>query len=84
MRVIDLLTDTGQPIANVGDLYSNVDKILNDEKSLKDVNSNPLRTAQRARRGVCFSGISMPAASYITGQTICIDGGMTINGFFFQ
>ncbi|KMS96448.1 hypothetical protein BVRB_9g225020 [Beta vulgaris subsp. vulgaris] len=25
--------------------------------------------------------LCMPAASYITGQTICIDGGLTVNGF---
>ncbi|OMO90471.1 Short-chain dehydrogenase/reductase SDR [Corchorus olitorius] len=25
--------------------------------------------------------LCLPAASYITGQTICIDGGMTVNGF---
>ncbi|GLT65092.1 hypothetical protein SLA2020_375440 [Shorea laevis] len=28
--------------------------------------------------------LCMPAASYITGQTICVDGGQTVNGFFFQ
>ncbi|GKV32950.1 hypothetical protein SLEP1_g41512 [Rubroshorea leprosula] len=28
--------------------------------------------------------LCMPAASYITGQTICVDGGATVNGFFFQ
>ncbi|KAL9415903.1 hypothetical protein AB3S75_039159 [Citrus x aurantiifolia] len=26
--------------------------------------------------------LCMPAASYITGQTICVDGGFTVNGFF--
>jgi tropinone reductase I len=26
--------------------------------------------------------LCMPAASYITGQTICVDGGVTVNGFF--
>ena len=25
--------------------------------------------------------LCLPAASYITGQSICIDGGATINGF---
>ncbi|KAL9412819.1 hypothetical protein AB3S75_041471 [Citrus x aurantiifolia] len=28
--------------------------------------------------------LCMPAASYITGQTVCIDGGFTVNGFFFN
>lgn len=27
--------------------------------------------------------LCLPAASYITGQTICVDGGFTINGFSF-
>ncbi|XP_021811158.1 tropinone reductase homolog At1g07440-like isoform X2 [Prunus avium] len=30
------------------------------------------------------SFLCLPAASYITGQTICADGGMTVNGFLFQ
>lgn len=25
--------------------------------------------------------LCLPAASYITGQTICVDGGATVNGF---
>ncbi|KAG7568474.1 NAD(P)-binding domain superfamily [Arabidopsis thaliana x Arabidopsis arenosa] len=28
--------------------------------------------------------LCLPAASYITGQTICVDGGFTINGFSFS
>ncbi|XWS28793.1 hypothetical protein CRYUN_Cryun25bG0101600 [Craigia yunnanensis] len=27
--------------------------------------------------------LCLPAASYMTGQTICIDGGLTVNGFFY-
>ncbi|CAN7137221.1 unnamed protein product [Brassica rapa subsp. narinosa] len=28
--------------------------------------------------------LCLPAASYITGQTICADGGLTVNGFSYQ
>ncbi|KFK43067.1 hypothetical protein AALP_AA1G074400 [Arabis alpina] len=28
--------------------------------------------------------LCMPAASYITGQTICVDGGFSVNGFSYQ
>ncbi|CAH2060169.1 unnamed protein product [Thlaspi arvense] len=28
--------------------------------------------------------LCLPAASYITGQTICVDGGLTVHGFSYQ
>lgn len=27
--------------------------------------------------------LCLPSASYITGQTICVDGGMTVNGLLY-
>lgn len=26
--------------------------------------------------------LCLPAASYITGQTVCVDGGFTVNSFY--
>nr|CAD1842094.1 unnamed protein product [Ananas comosus var. bracteatus] len=38
--------------------------------------------AEEVSSAVAF--LCLPAASYITGQTITVDGGVTINGFFFN
>lgn len=56
-------------------------QILNDEKSLKAVNSRtPLGSTGEPEEVSAVTFLCLPAASYITGQTICIDGGITING----
>ncbi|KAM5570016.1 tropinone reductase [Rosa sericea] len=59
---------------------------LNDVKTLEVVNSRtPLgRPGEPEEVSALVAFLCLPAASYITGQTICIDGGMTINGFSFQ
>lgn len=59
---------------------------LNVEKFNKEVISrNPMgRTGEPKEVASLVAFLCMPAASYITGQTICVDGGFTINGFFYS
>ncbi|XP_031402366.1 LOW QUALITY PROTEIN: tropinone reductase homolog At1g07450-like [Punica granatum] len=58
---------------------------LSEEKFNEAVVSRtPLgRTGQPEEVAALVAFLCMPASSYITGQTICIDGGFTVNGFFF-
>ena len=60
-------------------------QLLSDEKFSEAVISRtPLgRTGEPEEVSALVAFICLPAASYITGQTICVDGGMTINGFHF-
>ncbi|KAK0606387.1 hypothetical protein LWI29_037211 [Acer saccharum] len=59
--------------------------LLSDEKFYKEVISRtPMgRTGETKEVSSLVAFLCMPAASYITGQTICVDGGFTINGFSF-
>ncbi|PKI35254.1 hypothetical protein CRG98_044345 [Punica granatum] len=59
---------------------------LMDEKFLKEVVSRtPLKRLGEPKEAASLVAfLCTPAASYITGQTICIDGGFTVNSFFFQ
>ncbi|KAF2291725.1 hypothetical protein GH714_035340 [Hevea brasiliensis] len=63
---------------------SMVEQILSNEAYLEEVYSRtPLRRlgdATEVSSVVAF--LCLPASSYITGQIICVDGGMSVNGFF--
>ncbi|PRQ37960.1 putative oxidoreductase [Rosa chinensis] len=74
-----VLKDSG-----AGNIYNSF--YLNDVKTLEVVNSRtPLgRPGEPEEVSALVAFLCLPAASYITGQTICIDRGMTINGFSFQ
>ncbi|XP_050290501.1 tropinone reductase homolog At5g06060-like [Quercus robur] len=60
-----------------------VDNVLEDTEYKEEVISRtPLKRigeAEEVSSLVAF--LCMPASSYITGQIICVDGGMTVNGF---
>ncbi|KAJ0084952.1 hypothetical protein Patl1_31264 [Pistacia atlantica] len=59
--------------------------LLNDEKLLEEVKwRTPMgRIGEPKEVSSLVAFLSLPAASYISGQTICVDGGFTVNGFFF-
>ncbi|KDO66645.1 hypothetical protein CISIN_1g041276mg [Citrus sinensis] len=59
---------------------------LSDEKFLEEVKCRtPMeRPGEPKEVSSLVAFLCMPAASYITGQTICVDGGFTVNGFFFR
>ncbi|KAI5321896.1 hypothetical protein L3X38_030968 [Prunus dulcis] len=62
------------------------DHFLGHEKTLKIINSRtPLgRPGEPEEVSALVAFLCLPAASYITGQTICVDGGVTVNGVLFQ
>jgi Tropinone reductase 1 len=60
-----------------------VESILADEDYLKSIlDKTPLKRVGEPREvGALAAFLCMPAASYITGQCIAVDGGMSINMF---
>ncbi|XP_009375950.1 tropinone reductase homolog At1g07440-like [Pyrus x bretschneideri] len=62
------------------------DPVLRNEKKLEMINSRcPLgRPGEPKEVSSLVAFLCLPAASYITGQTIIIDGGVTVNGLLFQ
>ncbi|KAB2606964.1 tropinone reductase [Pyrus ussuriensis x Pyrus communis] len=63
-----------------------VEPILRNEKKLEMINSQcPLgRPGEPEEVSTLVAFICLLAASYITGQTIIVDGGVTVNGLLFQ
>ncbi|KAL0649239.1 hypothetical protein Bca4012_091930 [Brassica carinata] len=59
---------------------------LDDKKYAEAICSRtPLgRTCEPSEVASLVTFLCLPAASYITGQTICIDGGLTVNGFSYK
>ncbi len=60
-----------------------VEVLLQDEKYMQDVlTRTPLkRIADPEEVAAAVAFLCMPAASYVTGQCLAVDGGFTVNGF---
>ncbi|CAA7017542.1 unnamed protein product [Microthlaspi erraticum] len=59
---------------------------LSDKDSREKVESvTPMgRVGEANEVSSLVAFLCLPAASYITGQTICVDGGFTVNGFSYK
>ncbi|KAK1441452.1 hypothetical protein QVD17_07358 [Tagetes erecta] len=60
-----------------------VEHLLNDEQFLdRVVSRTPIKRPGEANEvSSMVAFLCLPAASYITGQTVAVDGGFTVNGF---
>ncbi|KAH0857831.1 hypothetical protein HID58_086092 [Brassica napus] len=58
---------------------------FDDEFKKAMESTNPLgRLGKPEEVASLVAFLCMPAASYITGQTICVDGGLSVKGFSYQ
>ncbi|XWS71647.1 hypothetical protein CRYUN_Cryun03dG0156200 [Craigia yunnanensis] len=62
-----------------------VEPAFQDEKRIESIiTRTPMgRTGEPKEVSSMVAFLCLPAASYITGQIICVDGGMTLNGVLF-
>ncbi|KAF5193054.1 Tropinone reductase [Thalictrum thalictroides] len=60
------------------------EEALKDEEFVKSFTSRiPLRRVGNPKEiSSIVAYLCLPAASYVTGQIICVDGGITVNGFY--
>ncbi|KAI3678268.1 hypothetical protein L6452_37555 [Arctium lappa] len=63
---------------------SMVEQVLSNKEYVKEVlHCTPLgRLGNPNEVSSLVAFLCMPASSYITGQIICVDGGMSVNGFY--
>ncbi|GLT55372.1 hypothetical protein SLA2020_285010 [Shorea laevis] len=63
---------------------SMVEQVLSNKEYLEEVYSRtPLRRLGDPKEvSSLVAFLCLPASSYITGQIICVDGGMSVNGFY--
>ncbi|XP_021279070.1 tropinone reductase homolog At5g06060-like [Herrania umbratica] len=63
---------------------SMVEQVLSNQEYLEEVYSRtPLqRLGDPTEVSSLVAFLCLPASSYITGQIICVDGGMSVNGFY--
>ncbi|KAK9755660.1 hypothetical protein RND81_01G041400 [Saponaria officinalis] len=61
-----------------------VEKVLSNDEYLEEVYSRtPLRRlGDPSEVSSLVAFLCLPASAYITGQIICVDGGMSVNGFY--
>ena len=58
-------------------------QFLTDEIVGPIIHRTPIgRIAEPSEVSSLVAFLCLPAASYITGQAICVDGGFTVNGLF--